>query len=260
MSIAGVWVNEYGSKMDLGLMNSNLIMGTYQSSTGSTGTYMVIGLQQTDDQTPAAGQAVALAIEWHSVVAGPPDNSWHWVSGLSGQISVENGADTLILAHAMVASDDFPGLAATGVYIDKLTYTRSSEQSQFKPMDEPGTNAAVADPMSGTWKADDGTVLVVQIYPYTNNAFGWIQGTLTMSGGQSMIYGVTDINATSGSLQFQSAAITGLTSFAGPAIAFAGTLDLSSETLTLLDLSSQSTAPNATYVQTQVSTKTFVRV
>lgn len=86
MSIAGVWVNAYGSKMDLGLLNNNLVMGTYQSSTGSTGTYRVIGLQQTADPTPQTGQAVALAIEWHSVVAGPPDNSWHWVSGLSGEL------------------------------------------------------------------------------------------------------------------------------------------------------------------------------
>jgi hypothetical protein len=107
--------------MTLNLVNPTLVTGTYESSTGFTGTYEVIGYQTTAEPTPNAGQAVSLAIDRHSIVAGPPDNSWHWVSGLSGQISIQNGVEQLVLLHALVASIEFPGPRPL-----KLTSTSSS--------------------------------------------------------------------------------------------------------------------------------------
>jgi Avidin family len=260
MSLAGVWQNEYGSQMTLSAASPNLVVGEYTSSTGSSGTYKVIGWQQSGDPTPQSGQAVALAIEWHSIVAGPPDNSWHWVSGLSGQISIQNGVEQLVLAHALVASVDFPGLAPSGTYVDKLIYKRVSAKSppaEFAILDQAGLD----DPMVGSWFADDATALLVQsVVPYSDNAFGWITGKLIWNGSPSMLFGVTDINATADGLNLQSVAVVGLPSDdGGPAISLSGTLDLQSGTLTLLDLQSASTAPNATYVQTAVSTKIFTK-
>lgn len=162
MSLAGVWKNAYGSTMSLSLVNPNLVTGNYKSSTGSTGTYEVIGYQTSADPSSQAGQAAALAIDWHSVVAGPPDNSWHWVSGLSGQLSIQNGVEQLVLAHSLVASIDFPGLAAAGTYLDKLIYQRVSTTpiQERVPAPAEGHGAAVADPLVGSWFAVDGTARV----------------------------------------------------------------------------------------------------
>jgi hypothetical protein len=260
MTLAGLWQNEYGSQMDLGLFNDNLIMGTYSSSTGSTGKYMVIGLQATADPTANAGQPVALAIEWHSIAGGQGDPSWNWSSGLSGQLSLQNGQESLVLAHAMVASSDFPDLCSAGTYIDKLTYTRVSGDAA-NAVAKPDLSTALDDPLAGTWQSSDGSILLgLQIYPYTGSLFGWIEGQMSMNGNVSPVYGVTDINAASDGLSLQSAAITALPNAAGPAIAFAGCLDLSGGLLTLLDLTSQSTAPNATYVQTTATQLTFTRI
>jgi len=259
MTLAGVWKNEYGSQMTLSV-SGNLVTGTYESTTGSTGKYCVIGWQTSADPTTSVGQAATLAIEWHSIVSGPPDDSWHWVSGLSGQLSIQDGAEQLVLSHALVASIDFPGLAPAGTYIDKLIYTRSSAEA-------PGATAlpepkdAATDPLVGSWYASDGTALLISsVVPYTGNAFGYVMGKLIWNGGPSLLYGVTDINAAPDGLALQSVAVAGLPSDAGgPAISLAGTLDLASGILTLLDQNSVSTAPDATYVETNISCKMFKR-
>lgn len=261
MSLAGVWKNAYGSTMSLSLVTPNLVAGTYQSSTGSTGTYEVIGYQTSEEPTSVAGQAAALAIDWHSVVAGPPDNSWHWVSGLSGQLSIQNGLEQLVLAHSLVASVDFPKLAAAGTYIDKLIYQRvSTTPTQERlPVPDEGHGAAVADPLIGSWLAADGTSLLISsVVPYTGNAFGWVLGKLIWKGGPSLLYGMTDINAQSAGLTKQSVSIVALPSDqGGPALSLSGTLDLGSGILTMLELQSQSTAPANSYLQTQVSSLEF---
>lgn len=263
MTVAGIWQNEYNSQMTLSEVNPNLVVGTYSSTTGSTGKYYVIGWQTSAEPTSKAGQPVCLAIDWHSIVAGPSDNSWHWTSGLSGQISMENRVEQLILAHAMIASCDFPGLCATGNYIDKLIYNRVSHEAP-EPLPLPGSEAGgdAGPALVGTWQGSDGTVLIIQsVTPYTGNAFGFIQGKMTWNGGPSMIYGVTDINAVSDGLSLQSVSIVGLPSDGGgPALTYAGTLDLVGGMMTLVELSSSATANDATYVQTTVGQLTFKRI
>jgi saccharopepsin len=261
MSLAGVWKNAYGSTMALSLVNPNLVTGTYKSSTGSTGTYEVIGYQTSADPTSQAGQAAALAIDWHSIVAGPPDNSWHWVSGLSGQLSIQNGVEQLVLAHSLVASVDLPGLAAAGTYIDKLIYQRVSTTPVQEQVLAPGGGhgAAAADPLVGSWFAVDGTALLISsVMPYPGNAFGWVLGKFIWNGSPSLLYGVTDINAQSEGLTKQAVSIVALPSDkGGPAMSLSGTLDFSSGILTMLDLQSQATAPANTYLQTLVSSLEF---
>ena len=260
MTVAGVWQNEYNSQMTLSEVNPNLVVGKYSSTTGSTGEYYVVGWQTSAEPTAAAGQPVCLAIDWHSIVAGPADNSWHWTSALSGQINIVNTSEQLVLAHAMIASCDFPGLCTTGNYIDKLIYNRVSHEAPA-PMPLPGPEAGgdAVPSLVGTWLGSDGTVFMIQsVQPYTGNAFGFITGKMTWNGGPSMIYGVTDINAASAGLALQSVTIVGLPSAnGGPALAYGGTLDLNSGTMTLVELSSTATSNNATYVQTTVGQVTF---
>jgi saccharopepsin len=258
MTLAGVWKNEYGSIMTLNLAEPNTLTGTYESSTGSSGTYRVIGYETNAEPTPNAGQPVSLAINWHSLAVGPPDNSWHWVSGFSGQISIVNGAEQLVLAHALVASIELRGLVQNGTHIDKLTYRRVSTAGPKMALNDLGLTAAV-NPMLGRWVACDGTALSVEsLTPHKANLFGWISGTLTWKGRSSPFQGLTDINANSTGLTQQSVAIVGLPDRAqGPAISLAGILDFSSGVLTLLDLEARSTAPESAYVQTMVSSKVF---
>jgi saccharopepsin len=261
MSLAGVWKNAYGSTMALSLVNPNLLMGTYQSSTGSSGTYEVIGYQTSDEPSPVAGQAAVLAIDWHSVLAGPPDDSWHWVSGLSGQLSIQNGLEQLVLAHSLVAPIDFPGLAPAGTYIDKLIYQRVSAAPIGARVAAPGEGAvaAVADALVGSWLAADGTALLIaSVVPYPGNAFGWVLGKLICKDGPSLLYGMTDIKAQSSGLTKQSVSLVALPADrGGPALSLSGTLDLGSGALTMLNLQSKSTAPENSYLQTRVSSLQF---
>ncbi len=261
MALNGIWQNEYGSQMTLSVYSGGLVLGHYASTTGSTGKYCVVGYQLSANPTLKAGQPVALAIEWHSIAGGSGDPSWNWSSGLSGQLSIQNGKESLVLAHAMVASSSFPGLSAAGTYIDKLIYSRVS-QSEPEQEVRPSLGVAVADPMAGTWQSVDGSaVLTIQVYPYTGDLFGWVSGNLRMSGVNCQVEGVTDINATSSGLTLQSTAMTAIPNIiSGPAIAYAGCLNLRTGVLTLLNLSSVSTAPNATYVETTANQLSFKRV
>ena len=172
---------------------------------GSTGKYYVVGWQQAAEPTTTAGQPVALAIDWHSITGGQGDASWNWTSGLSGQLSIQSGAQHLVLAHAMVASSDFPNLCKAGTYIDKLIYQRVSDIAP-EALKKPKAGAATAaDPLAGTWQSSDGAVvLVLQVQPETDNLFGWVSGKIQAGGSTFLVEGVTDINARSSSLYLQS--------------------------------------------------------
>jgi hypothetical protein len=248
--------------MTLYAYSNGLILGQYKSSTGSTGTYAVVGAQAPNDPTQSAGQPVALAIDWHSVVAGPADNSWHWASGLSGQISLDaNNTPSLVVAHAMVATAELSfqgGAIEPGTYIDKLTYTPvSTDAVEPKPEERPGSGDPIGSPLAGNWSGDDGSAMTLKVYSGYDGAFGWVQGTITNEAGTMDVASVTDINAAGDGLALESVAVTFVDS-KGDAIALAGTLDLSSKTLVLTTLMSVSTLPSVTYAQTSVSQTSFV--
>jgi hypothetical protein len=260
MTVQGLWQNEYGSQMSLNAYPGGLVFGTYSSSTGSTGKYYVVGWQQAAEPTTAAGQPVALAIDWHSITGGQGDASWNWTSGLSGQLSIQTGAQQLVLAHAMVASSDFPHLCKAGTYIDKLIYQRVSDVAPDAPKKPEGGAAAAADPLAGAWQSSDGAVvMMLQVQPTTDNIFGWVSGKIQAGGSTFLVEGVTDINARSSGLYLQSVSITALTPTGG-VVAYGGTLDLRSGALTLLALNSGATAASATYVQTTAGQLSFRRI
>jgi hypothetical protein len=260
MTVQGLWQNEYGSQMALSAYPGGLVVGTYSSSTGSTGKYYVVGWQQATEPIADAGQPVALAIDWHSIAGGQGDPSWNWTSGLSGQLSLQGNAQQLVLAHAMVASSDFPDLCKAGTYIDKLIYQRVSDVDP-EVTKGPGIGAAAtADPLAGTWQSNDGVVvLTLQVQPASDNMFGWVSGQIRVGGGTFLVEGMTDINARSSGLYLQSVSITALTQ-AGGVVAYGGTLDIRSGTLTLLVLNSGKTSAKATYVQTTAGQLSFRRI
>lgn len=257
MTLAGKWQNEYGSTMTL-VVTGNRVSGIYASSTGSTGEYFVTGWQFPAEPTASAGQPVALTIEWHSIVPGTADPSWHWTSALGGQISVNGGTETLVLSHLMVASDNFPGVATAGTYVDKLTYHRVSAEggeAQSVALEE----GPVEDPLDGQWIAEDGSELSIEVTPAAENRFGVVNGTLSSSHGIDPIVGLTDINAASGGLDLQSVSLSVFRQDGSALLALGGMLDLESEQLNLETLINRSTASDATYLQTELAPMRFAR-
>lgn len=254
MSAAGTWKNEYGSIMTLQEAGTGLT-GVYQSSTGSVGIYEVQGVQVGNAATPALGQPVALSISWHAVDDALHDSSWHWSSGLSGQISLQDGEEVLVVTHNMVASSDFPGLVKAGSYIDKLTYTRAPlqafERSLRHKSEEPG-NA-----LAGRWISAEGTTLELKVYAASDNKLGYVSGRLMRPTGTLPVEGFTDLHSASVDIATQSLALTACG--ASVVLGLSGTLDGSTGSLTLLEMTSESTAPGNSYGQTRIATLLFKR-
>lgn len=261
MSIAGTWQNEYGSIMTLTAVGS-AISGIYRSSTGSVGEYEVVGFQVGGDATEKRGQPVALAIEWHSIGDDPADASWNWSSGLCGQISIQDDEEVLVLAHLLIASSEFAGLAAVGNYVDKLTYKRVTDDTINAPS-HGGLNDAYAlaaeDPLAGTWVSDDGITMTLEVIPAAENRFGRVSGAISFSNQKIAVAGFTDINATADGLALQSVAITTFDTSEILTVSLSGTLDLATGVLNLLNMRSGVTTPANSYTQTRISFARFTR-
>ncbi len=250
MTLVGIWENDYGSRMTLAACGT-AITGIYESTTGSTGRYLVTGWQIDAAPREQAGQAVALAIGWRSIAEGQPDASWNWVSAMGGQITLMAGEDRLILSHLMVASRDFTGLAGRGIYSDKLVFHRVAGAPQPDDMAEPGIPDS-ADPLAGPWAAQDGTALAAIVTPDIGARLGHIGGTLTMGGRMLDISGFTDICAAPDGLAAQSVAIVARDAVRGVALALGGWVDRASGSLTLQRLTSRSTPVDCSYAQTDI--------
>ncbi len=253
-SVAGTWKNDYGSVMTLDV-TGNRVTGTYQSSTGSTGRYEVVGYQLKAAEPPNLGLPVALAIEWHSIGKDPADPSWNWSSALCGQLSVSGDEDILELSHLLVASSDFPGLAQPGTYVDKLRYRRAAPSITDWP--DTGPSHATATPLTGTWLAADGRVLVVAVHAAHKDRVGRLSGHLSGPTGDTEVAGFTDIGAAAAGLSLQSVALAA----AQPsgALSLSGWLNVPDDVLELVMLDSVSTVPAHAYVQTRLSSVVFRR-
>lgn len=257
-TVAGTWKNDYGSLMTL-TVTGNQVSGTYQSSTGSTGKYHVTGYQLEAGPNLDQGQPVALAIEWHSLTQDPADPSWGWSSGLCGQIHGVGDKELLTLSHLLVASSDFPGLTNQGNYIDKLVYHRVADGSANAHLNLPTVSPTIDDALSGEWLGADGSRLNLSVRACGQHAFGAVSGSL--SSGQSLVdvSGFTDINALTNKLVLQSVSLTAARASDSRALSLSGSLDLKSDGLHLLVLSSSPTTAANSYVQTQLTSITFTR-
>ncbi len=259
MSVGGVWTNTYGSVMKLQQRVGGTVTGTYRSSTGSTGEYYVVGLVAAGDPTPELGQCVSLAIYWRSFTGSKGDPSWHWVSGLSGQLDVSGAEPTLYLMHAMVATCDFPGLATAGTWVDKLSYTPKNDATPGSAPELAIEQAvASADPISGLWDCREDPSLRLEL-ALSNPASGYVTGNWYTATEQAPALGFTDVDALSGGIPRQGLAIAIGTDAAGRCRSMAGSLELSSKVLTLTAFTSRGTAGDAIYTQTTTAQLTFTR-
>lgn len=259
MSLAGTWQNEYGSIMTLAVEGA-AAAGTYASTTGSVGRYEVLGTQIGADPDGHRGQAIALAIAWHSIGDDRPDASWRWSSGLSGQISIQQGEEVLVVAHSMIASCAFPDLAAPGSYIDKLQYRRVPGNTVATPVQAPDRSAPpIADSLAGTWATEDGIAMTLEIRPHARGGFGYLTGRIDFGYGSAQVAGFTDIQAAASGLALQSVSMAASDIARGLAISLSGTLDMRTGELDLLMMCSGATAPNHVYAQTRTRSARFTR-
>lgn len=257
-SVAGTWKNDYGSVMTL-MVTGNVITGSYQSSTGSTGRYAITGYQTSTSPSQEKGLPVALAIDWHPLDEQRADPSWHWVSGLCGQLHQISGEDRLELSHLLVATREFPDLANQGTYLDKLSYRRvTGEAIELHPV-APTVSSKQDNPLNGTWLATEGYNLKLHVSASSQLALGCVSGTLTTPSECVEISGFTDINAGAGGLLLQSVSLTAAQRSGDTVLTLAGSLDLKVDGLTLLALFTSSTPASQRYVQTQVKSILFKR-
>lgn len=95
MSLVGTWKNEFGSIMTIEHVNEDgTFAGRYQSHTGATGVYDMVGITDPAPDPAAGGQAVSFSVSWHSL-EGKADPSWHWVSAFAGQLQTVDGRDVI---------------------------------------------------------------------------------------------------------------------------------------------------------------------
>lgn len=258
MSITGTWRNEYGSLMTLAA-EGDALHGIYVSSTGSSGTYPIMGFQGSREATPSHGQPVALAVSWHSLLGGRSDASWQWSSGLSGQISATEGGEVLTLSHLLIASTEFPGLANAGIYLDKLTYRRASNAPALPlAQDSAFGSDPSAQSLGGVWRDAQGPCLRLEVTSLDATRAARLSGTWSVNGEHLRIAGFANIPAPDAP-QCWGLSLT----LADPAQAsvacLAGVFDADTESLRLFQLRSAPTAADATYLQTAIGCHTLTR-
>ena len=255
--VAGTWTNDYGSVMTLEVTGQQ-VNGRYQSSTGSTGHYLITGCLMGAGASRTRNQPLALAINWHDLGDSKQDPSWNWVSGLSGQLSITDQGDALTLSHLLVATSDFPELANRGSYIDKLVYRRIKKQSLLTPSVD-NQPLPIESALAGRWVTSDGHSLVLNVYSDSKRQVGSVRGTFTCVGTRCELTGFTDINAVGSKLTRQSVSLVFADTAKATVSTLCGVLDLMGDTLSLLVLASSAVAPAHAYLATQVSSLSFNR-
>ena len=257
MSIAGIWQNEYGSRMTLTVRGS-VVEGVYASTTGSTGEFSVTGWACENTATTEAGQPVALSVKWHSLVDGEADASWNWASAMGGQVSIVDGREAMVLSHFMIASRSFESLCKHGVYIDKLTFYRISDVP--RPVEKLNFIEAKADdPISGSWTASDGSQMDISVQYESEYRLGRLSGLLHLDGTKLVLSGFTDVKAEDHQLDLQATSIVVHNAHNNSTMALGGFLKLKDNALELQVLSNQTTGSEVSYTQSQINFLRFTR-
>jgi saccharopepsin len=264
MSVNGIWRNSYGSVMSLRQERDGRIYGSYQSTTGSTGTYYVLGYADSRDQTPERGQSLALSIFWHSIGSDPADPSWHWVSGQGGQLLGEGAERRLLLMHDMVATAAFPGQNGVGRHIDKLIFTPDPD-AKIVPVApalgliEGSDAAGQSTDFSGEWV--DANVPSIRIRPRLVDArFGFATADLILDGHQCSAWGFIDGLARQESCDRQAISLSALLDpRSGETASLSGYLELATGVASLTVFRSKGTSPELSYTQTCVDQLRFIK-
>lgn len=200
-SLVGKWDNTYGSQLTIKSQTTEgVLIGSYASSTGSTGLYNVVGWTQ---ETAANGnQSIAIAIYWKSITGGTPDPSWHWVSMMTGNVYYDTGGKpTIEFLHAMTTSEVFPAVDVVipGRYGETLTFTPSS--NVLDDLVTPDREAIPGNPIVAKWQNaffEEPNQFISSLDISTLYDTGMLIGELNYNvDGESLtaeVYGMTDID------------------------------------------------------------------
>jgi hypothetical protein len=250
MGLTGRWVNSYNSVMQL-VQADTLITGVYTSQTGSTGAYLVAGYAGIASNADfSVGQPLALSIYWRSIEEGKPDPSWHYVSGLSGQLVLQGKVPTLLLLHDMVATTIFPKVVPqAGTYLDKLIYTPGQAKTPVPDWPE-FAHSPVEDPVTGQWVSQEASKLQLTLEVLNAN-YGYVLGTFQKDEVCVPVVGFTDTHVSVSKNALQGLTVSMLLPGDEGVASLSGKLDSSSDTLDLFWMQSQGTASNSTWIQTQ---------
>ncbi|CAM1364202.1 avidin/streptavidin family protein [Tenacibaculum xiamenense] len=116
------WENQYNSLLTIvSVSSTGLIIGEYSSTTGSSGTYPVIGFVSPVSATEK-NRTIGITINWKSLDEGTADPSWDWVSAMNGLL-YEDGSKIQFL-HGMTSSSPFSAVQVyePGVYTESLEF------------------------------------------------------------------------------------------------------------------------------------------
>ena len=261
MGLCGIWRNSYGSIMELRLAGDGRIHGSYSSTTGSTGSYPVLGWA--DPREPGArepgperGQSVALAVSWRSLGDDPADPSWHWVAGHGGQLLGQGGAARLLLMHDLVASTAFPGQAGVGRHLDKLVFVPAPEAraAAVAPAEQILATArgeAFSGALGRAWKDTGDPAIRLEGLTLLDPRLGFADGQLRVGGRACRVVGFVDPFA--GAADLQAISLTGLLDPArGETISLSGWLDPLQPEVVLTVFRNMGTTPACDYTMTTV--------
>jgi saccharopepsin len=263
MGVTGTWRNSYDSVMTLQRLEGGLLVGRYSSHTGATGVYHVAGfVGEAVGPAPRAGSSVALSIFWRSIAGGEADPSWHWVSGLGGQLFETAEGRKLDLAHAMIATTvDLNGIPI-GSYIDKLVFLPESGP-EAGTGSEPRLELAETGPMAaaspregsgslgGEWRRSGSRPAEI-ILGSPDARSGFVRGRIELDGKRYRAIGFADVFAGPGGLRREALSLSALREDAGT-LSLSGWLDRETGELVLTAFENRSTSPHQSYAQSVVS-------
>jgi hypothetical protein len=258
MSVTGAWINVYRSVVSLVQFDAGVVAGTYTSTTGSSGSYWVVGFTDPNPPVGANGQTLAFSILWRSFSGGTPDPSWHYVSGFSGQMVAADGTPSLVMIHDLVATAPDPGVVAIiGSYPDKLTYVPHTNATT--PQWPPGfVQPAAADAVDGSWSCVQDPRITLSL-TVRDQVSGFLTGALNTAGGSVNLAGFTDTGAGAADLTLQGLTVSALLPDGNMVVAIAGSLNLAADTLSMSWLESNGTAADSTWMQTRLRGLDFTR-
>lgn len=260
MSPEGRWRNEYASVMELRMEADGRLHGGYRSTTGSTGSYHVLGWADPRPFPSPMGRSLALSILWRSIGDDPEDSSWHWVSGLGGQLLGEGDNRGIFLLHDMVATTGFPGQAGIGHHLDKLHFQPFAGETPPAPdtaRDFEAARMAAGDPgpLSGIWEEEVNPKAGIS-FRFLDPRHGFVEAELRLKGATFPLWGFADPHAKAGDCRLMGISLAGLvTGDSGErdeAIAMAGSLDLHEMILTLTVFKNRGTSLDLRYTQTRL--------
>jgi len=122
MELIGTWINEYGSQMEITEIKDNTFKGKYSSTTGTTGSYNVIGCFNPFIQNGTI--VVSLSISWNNLDSNGPQSQWDYsVSSMTGLLQKIGDRQLLIVTHVLVQSTIVSNNWQSSI-IDKLTFVK----------------------------------------------------------------------------------------------------------------------------------------